>query len=170
MSIVVSPVLSVLTIGSQGPSVRHLQRCLNAQFETFGVISLISVLVDGFLGPETLSAVKYFQCLGGLPVNGRVDERVWDFAVRGTSGLKVLSIGSDSTEVLAVQQAILRSHIAIKPDGYFGTETEQAVKTYQRQMGLTVNGVVDAQTWDCVVRSRLTDLPCSALLPSLYRR
>jgi len=166
----VSPVFNVLTIGSQGSSVRHLQRCLNAQFEAFGVVSLISVLVDGFFGPETLSAVKYFQCIGGLPVNGRVDEAVWEFGSRGVLGLAVLRVGSDSTGVLAAQQAILRSHITVKPDGNFGMETEQAVRQYQRRLGLRVDGVIGPQTWECIVRSRLTDLPCSALLPSLYRR
>lgn len=170
MPITVSPAFNVLTTNSQGPSVRQLQRCLNAQFETFGILSLISVLVDGFFGPETLSAVKYFQCIGGLPVNGRVDEAVWAFATRGVAGLEVVQLGSDSTGVLAVQQAILRSQISVIADGRFDLETEQAVKVYQHRMKLVVDGVVGAQTWDQVVRSRLTDLPCSALLPSLYRR
>jgi len=169
MYVAVSPICSVLSVGSQGSSVRQLQRNLNARFQNFGVTALISVLVDGVFGSETLIAVKYLQCVGGLPVNGRVDEATWCFIEYGVEGLPALTIGRRCTYVTAVQKTVLDSGIAIKADGYFGEKTAQAVTTYQQRMGLTVSGSVGFETWQQIVRSRLTELPCVALLPNPYR-
>lgn len=36
-------------------------------------------------------------------------------------------------------------------DGIYGTETEDAVKAFQRSQGLRESGVVDAETWDALV-------------------
>jgi len=170
MYIAVSSVRSVLTIGSKGSGVRQLQQNLNDRFQRFGVVALISVRVDGFLGPETSTAVRYLQCVGGLPVNGRVDEATWAFIEQGVAGLRVLAVGSECTQVTAVQQTILGSGVPVVVDGYYGEETAQAVALYQQKMGLIVSGIVGCETWEWLVRSRLTDLPCAALLPNLYRR
>ncbi|MEO0769003.1 MAG: peptidoglycan-binding protein [Cyanobacteria bacterium J06649_4] len=168
MSIAVTPVSNVLTFGSKGPTVRQLQRNLNSRFESLGIVSMISVFIDGFFGPETLNAVKYLQCVGGLPVNGRVDDVTWDFVQRGVVALPILSLGCDSTSVLAVQQVMLRTEVRVLPDGRFDAKTEQAVKAYQQRLGLGVDGIVGPQTWEPVVRSRLTELPCASLLPNPY--
>lgn len=170
MYVAVSPVRSVLIVGSQGSFVRQLQRNLNARFQSFGVVALISVLVDGFFGPETLMAVKYLQCVGGLPVNGRVDEATWCFIEQGALGLPVLSVGSACTYVTAVQKTMLGAGVPVTVDGYYGEKTAQAVSAYQQKKGLTNSGVVDVETWQRLVRSRLTDLPCAALLPNPYRQ
>lgn len=37
------------------------------------------------------------------------------------------------------------------PDGIFGPETTQAVIAFQRQFGLTPDGVVNAATWDMLI-------------------
>jgi peptidoglycan hydrolase-like protein with peptidoglycan-binding domain len=158
----------VLTIGSQSSSVRRLQRSLNLRFQQLSVASSLYVQVDGFFGPETLSGVKYLQCIGGLPVDGRVGDRTWSFINHGAAGLPILSLGSQGTGVLAVQQAVLATQITIVTDSYFGPLTQQAVQQYQRQLGLLVDGTVGAKTWEKVVRSRLNNLPCIALLPSSH--
>ena len=36
-------------------------------------------------------------------------------------------------------------------DGQFGSETEQAVKTFQTKNGLTVDGIVGKQTWTALI-------------------
>ncbi|MEL6470752.1 MAG: peptidoglycan-binding protein [Cyanobacteria bacterium J06623_4] len=169
MSIAVSPAHVVLTIGSKGSAVRQLQRLLNLRLQALEMTDVISVFVDGVFGRETLTAVKYLQCVGGFPVNGRVGDGLMTFLTAGARGLPVMSLGSRSTGVLAVQQAILRARISVLPDGEFGPRTEQAVKTYQEQMGLLADGIVGPQTWDRVVRSRLMELPCLSLLPNPYR-
>ncbi|MEL6353368.1 MAG: peptidoglycan-binding protein [Cyanobacteria bacterium J06627_28] len=165
----IPPTLPILTNRSKGPSVRYLQRLINLRLQDLGMISTISVLVDGVFGPETTMAVKYLQCVSGLPVNGKVKQTTWLFIAGGPSGLPMLSIGDNSTQVLAVQQTVLNAGISVLPDGCFGEETAIALKAYQHQKGLVVDGVVGPQTWNKVVRSRLQDLPCAALLPNPYR-
>ncbi|MEO0804894.1 MAG: peptidoglycan-binding protein, partial [Cyanobacteria bacterium J06643_4] len=160
----IPPTLPILTNRSKGPSVRYLQRLINLRLQDLGMISTISVLVDGVFGPETTMAVKYLQCVSGLPVNGKVKQTTWLFIAGGPSGLPMLSIGDNSTQVLAVQQTVLNAGISVLPDGCFGEETAIALKAYQHQKGLVVDGVVGPQTWNKVVRSRLQDLPCAALL------
>lgn len=169
MSTAVHHIFTVLTIGYQGSSVRRLQRALNLRFQQLDVISTtLSVQVDGSFGPETLSGVKYLQCVGGLPVDGRVGDRTWAFINQGAAGLPILSLGSRGTGVLAVQQAILAAQISVVTDSRFGPLTQQAVQLYQRQLGLCVDGIVGEKTWEKVVRSRLSGLPCTALLPNPY--
>ncbi len=169
-SIAVSPTRSVLTIGSKGSTVRQLQRNLNARFQALQVVTLAAVLVDGYFGNETLMAVKYLQCVGGLPVNGRVDKTTWRFAEEGVRGLPVLYIGSESTCVAAAQKSVVDVGIPIRIDGFYGEQTMQAVETYQQKMGLKTTGMVGFETWKRVVRSRLVDLPCAALLPNPYQQ
>ncbi|MGB7247897.1 MAG: peptidoglycan-binding domain-containing protein, partial [Phormidesmis sp.] len=83
----------MLKIGSQGSAVRQLQRALNARFKQLGILSVFSLRVDGVFGVETLAAVKYLQCVCGLPVNGRVDNGTGAFITRGGAGLERLYMG-----------------------------------------------------------------------------
>ena len=41
-------------------------------------------------------------------------------------------------------------------DGYFGVETERAVKAYQRKQGILVSGIVDKTTWDRLFKDTAT--------------
>lgn len=168
MCIAVSFTRTVLVLGSKGSTVRQLQRHLGLRFEEFEMADVMSVRIDGVLGTETLTAVKYWQCVGGLPVTGRVDEATWRFVTQGVEGLPMLSLGVRRTCVRAVQKAVLESGISVPMDGVFGLQTVAAVKAYQEAMGLNASGVVGADTWTEIVRSRLTTLPCAALLPRLY--
>ena len=56
--------------------------------------------------------------------------------------------GDNSLRVMHVQQLLIAAGIAVRGgvDGAFGPGTETAVKQYQGQRGLPVNGVVDAPT------------------------
>ena len=160
----------MLHLGSQGPTVRQLQRSLNARFEQLNVISDISVQVDGTFGLETLASVKYLQCIGGLPVNGEVEARTLAFLTRGVAGLETLALGSFGTGVLAVQQVILQMQVQVQilEDGRFGPLTARGVRSYQQKSALLVDGIVGPHTWGKIVRSRLKTHPCAALLPNPY--
>ncbi|MFI6780463.1 helix-turn-helix domain-containing protein [Micromonospora sp. NPDC050276] len=61
---------TVLRQGMYGPCVLNLQEHL--------VADGLTVPVDGWFGPETTSRVMVFQALGGLPVSGTADERLFD--------------------------------------------------------------------------------------------
>jgi peptidoglycan hydrolase-like protein with peptidoglycan-binding domain len=54
----------------------------------------------------------------------------------------------DSGPAVIELQELLRAHgFNLRVDGEFGSLTEKAVATYQRQQGLRVDGVVGAKTW-----------------------
>ncbi len=54
------------------------------------------------------------------------------------------SVGSDVVEL----QELLNAHgFNLKVDGDFGSRTEDALKRYQRKMGLRIDGVVGPETW-----------------------
>ncbi|MEL6552324.1 MAG: peptidoglycan-binding protein [Cyanobacteria bacterium J06621_11] len=166
---------AVLTIGAKGSTVRALQRQLNMRIEALGLMSSMSVAVDGVFGRKTLTAVKYLQCVGGFPVNGQVDESTMLFITQGAAGLPKLSSGDARTRMLrtcvaAVQRTMWVTGVSVVVDGCFGPQTTAALEVYQQQMGLPVSGVVDGATWEMIVRSRLTTLPCAALLPNPSRR
>ena len=65
--------------------------------------------------------------------------------------VNMLKKGSKGDDVLALQ-ILLRGlgyngKMSKKLDGIFGSNTEGAVKLYQKAKGLTVDGIVGAQTW-----------------------
>jgi peptidoglycan hydrolase-like protein with peptidoglycan-binding domain len=62
-----------------------------------------------------------------------------------------LKEGAVSDAVAEVQNALSRKGInAGPPNGLFGPQTEQAVRTFQGQHGLAVTGVVDQATWQAL--------------------
>ena len=57
-----------------------------------------------------------------------------------------LQYGDKDAAVLEMQQALNRLGYGLKADGSFGQATEQAVRAFQRQNGLTVDGVAGERT------------------------
>ena len=49
-------------------------------------------------------------------------------------------------EVRQVQQALVKAGFNIQVDGFFGNDTDKAVKQFQQQKGLTADGIVGAET------------------------
>lgn len=51
----------------------------------------------------------------------------------------------------------------LTPDGVFGEATLETVMRFQKEVGLPVNGVVDNETWDAVVRAYWDSIPRTAM-------
>lgn len=49
-------------------------------------------------------------------------------------------------EVRQVQQVLVKAGFNIQVDGFFGNDTDKAVKQFQQQKGLTADGIVGAET------------------------
>lgn len=65
--------------------------------------------------------------------------------------LRVLSPRPFRLEVRVIQYLLrVRGGIDLAVDGYFGPQTEGAVRQFQQQRGLEVTGVVDEATWDAI--------------------
>lgn len=63
------------------------------------------------------------------------------------SGLQVIRLGSSGPAVQYGQSRLNKHGFALTIDGHFGNLTDKAVKTFQRQKGLVVDGIVGAATW-----------------------
>jgi lysozyme len=60
--------------------------------------------------------------------------------------LKLTEPMMQGEDVRQVQEALKTAGINIEPDGFFGKDTDKAVRQFQQQKGITVDGIVGAQT------------------------
>ena len=163
-----------LVEGDTGRDIELIQRKLNRISTNFPGIPKIYP-VDGFFGPSTTEAVKKFQEVFGLDVDGLIGRATWNQiqfiynAVKklytvNSEGIRItdvttrftdnLSEGSSGEGVLTIQYYLsyialfIPSVIEAAMDGSFGPQTTNAVKSFQRTYGLPETGVVDRATWD----------------------
>ncbi len=169
----------VLSLGSLGLGVSNLQYFLLYLSRFYS--SITPLIIDGIFGNETRQSVISAQNTFGLTEDGVVGESTWNAIYNAYRGIVdtiplnyvegnilpfpgvLLRIGSDNDSVLLLQQYI--NVIAeVYPEvnsvdltGYFGTQTDRAVKAIQSLSSLEPNGIVGAVTWDAVT-SLYTDI------------
>ena len=134
--------------GSTGTEVRQIQTALKKQGYYNGS-------VDGIYGSATQSAVRKFQAAKGLTVDG----------ICGSATLSALGIGGSSTalrrgstgsSVRKVQQKLLNwGYYSGSVDGVYGSATEAAVRKFQRNNGLTADGICGVKTLSALGLSSL---------------
>ncbi len=108
--------------------------------------------VDGVFLGATLAAVKHFQQANGLAEDGIVGPETWSRLVDETFtvGDRLLYLrfpylhGRDVREVQGALNAL--GFPCGEPDGIFGTMSERAVRDFQRNTGLTEDGIVGLET------------------------
>jgi len=61
--------------------------------------------------------------------------------------------GDQGEDVIALQKALNSAGYNLDADGIFGKKTQEAVRSYQQSQGLTVDGIVGANTWGSLQRS-----------------
>ncbi len=66
--------------------------------------------------------------------------------------IPILSFGTSGLSVRVLQRLLLANGYGILVDGNFGALTETAVKAFQSNRNLTVDGVVGQQTWQELTR------------------
>ena len=160
--------------GSSGPNVVVIQVELNRISQNYPAIPKITP-VDGIFGSRTEAAVRKFQEIFNLDVDGIVGKATWYALVRlytavtdlselRSQGQRFYSIsweypnspreGSTGEKVRHLQYmlAVLSEYIPeippVRVDGVFGPETKEAVIAAQRFFGLPQTGVVHADTWE----------------------
>ena len=163
-----------LRVGSSGNDVARVQTLLNRIHRNYPLIPVINP-VDGIFGTQTEQAVKIFQNTFNLTSDGIVGRGTWNkivqiyTAVTGLADLNgegefigitdtppttVLRQGSRGSTVIQLQ--FLLNYIAqfysgvpsVTQDGVFGKGTANAVRSFQRQFGLSADGVVGQATWN----------------------
>ena len=122
--------------GSKGAAVTKAQNALKARFYDPGP-------VDGLYGPKMFKAVKWYQSDRGLTADGIVGAKTWVKLDPPT-----IKKGSKVAAVRMLQR--LLTDYGYNPgdvDGVFGTKTEKAVKEFQADFSLVVDGIVGPKSW-----------------------
>jgi peptidoglycan hydrolase-like protein with peptidoglycan-binding domain len=127
----------VIREGASGESVRTIQYLLRQHGAT--------LTVDGDFGPRTLAAVQSFQQQKGLVVDGIVGPRTFEAL------FVTVQQGSMGDAVRAVQSQLAAREMVVTVDGDFGPQTAAAVRAFQQQAGLVVDGIVGPLTWGALV-------------------
>ncbi len=159
----------ILKRGSKGSEVEELQALLQNQgFFDYDKIT-------GYFGKITEDAVKSFQKANGLKADGIVGEQTWA-KIRNMDGAAyyvettepeytqdtaptptasnvpsgTLSEGMEGEEVIRVQTRLqeLGLYEYSRITGYYGSITEEAVKSFQKAYDLEPDGVVGPQTME----------------------
>lgn len=160
--------------GTSGPSVVTIQVELNRISQNYPAIPKISS-VDGIFGAQTEAAVRKFQEVFNLTVDGIVGRSTWYALVRYYVAVTALAelrsqgqrfyANSWATtdpieqgdrgvkvEHLQYMLSVLSAYIPEIPpvtiDGIFGNATRNAVLAAQRRFDLPETGIVDYDTWD----------------------
>ena len=181
---------TALLLGSFGDDVRKIKNELNRIAQNYPAIPRITNVTSIF-DRETEAAVRAFQQIFNLSVDGIVGKATWYkikaifTAVKRLSeitseGLTIpeidrvfkdtLSLGDSGPEVEAVQYylAFLGYFYPQLPPiaitGVFNEETRDAVFTFEKEYGLTIDGVVDANTFRTIenaYRDAVAQLPAN---------
>ncbi|WP_404332336.1 peptidoglycan-binding protein [Mesobacillus maritimus] len=156
-----TPTSTVLKKGMKGAEVRKLQQDLtNKGYSTKGI--------DGIFGSNTEAAVKKFQKANNIKADGVVGESTKKALGMKTSVAKTpakketvgkavpvdttvsstpLKKGMRSAEVKKLQQVLSNKGYSTKGiDGIFGSNTEAAVKKFQKANNIKADGVVGEST------------------------
>jgi murein L,D-transpeptidase YcbB/YkuD len=126
----------VLRPGSRGADVTALQHMLRGWSNRF------SVAADGRYGLRTAAAVRAFQRLRGLRVDGVVGPQTW-----GSLASFLVARGDRGGFVAAAQVELTENEYPVAVDGIFGPRTDAAVRRAQCDLGLRVDGIVGPRTW-----------------------
>ena len=140
-----NPSGTLLKLGSKGEEVRNLQERLMASGYSVG-----SYGADGDFGQGTHDAVVKFQRDNGLSADGVVGPATW--AALGTNDT-LLRLGSKGAEVKRLQERLITKGYSVGSygaDGDFGQGTHDAVVRFQRDNGLSADGVVGPATWSAL--------------------
>ncbi len=163
------PFTEELSEGDTGVPTRTVQYYLSIIAYFNG--ELQPVPLTGYFDSATVAAVERFQGFYGLPVTGIVDTATWNTITKiytetvaslpdGYQGENAklypgyfLSIGMRGQNITDLQTYLnfLGRNIAAIPEipvtGYFGTQTENAVRVFQQLYGIPVSGAVGPVTW-----------------------
>lgn len=139
----------VLKYGSTGNYVTQLQQDLN----TLGY----GLSTDGSFGPATLNVVKDYQAQMGLEVDGSVGPATKSSIIStinsyesSTSiqipGTAAITRGNKGIRVRFLQRMLCLLGYPLDIDGSFGSATYEAVRSFQRDYGITVDGSCGPET------------------------
>ncbi|MCW2678148.1 MAG: amiC [Modestobacter sp.] len=151
--------MDILRPGSSGPAVAEVQAVLRA----LGLLAEAAAPTDGVAGAPgdergvfdaaTELAVRHFQQVRGLSVDGRVGEETYRALneARWSLGDRLLRYDPERAlrgdDVRRLQELLLElGYDAGRADGILGAETEVGLRAFQRDYGLNADGTCGPAT------------------------
>ena len=155
-----------LKVGSRGSDVAIMQSYLNA-IKMGMYPSMAKLVVDGIFGQRTKTTVMQYQGFSGLKQDGIIGQETWDYIVADYEELPVKPVdqypgyvlrpGSSGNDVRNMQLKLNNTnpvYTAINyqtVDGKYGNNMTNAVRRFQGQFGLTIDGLIGEMTWNKIV-------------------
>lgn len=156
------PASAIWRIGSSGEKVRDIQRLVGVNADgIFGPQteaavrqwqSNLRIPADGVWGPLTEEATKnLFAFLANLPVVQEVNPNNEFLAAIAQARTEVIRQGSSGGAVKIMQAALNGKGYPLVADGAFGPRTDAALRSFQRDHGLSVDGVCGPRSWTALL-------------------
>ncbi|MDR1570245.1 MAG: peptidoglycan-binding protein [Oscillospiraceae bacterium] len=105
---------------------------------------------DGIAGAKTLSLLSSSHAVtagGGTPTPPPTAPPITPAPTATAAGDNTLRLGDTGTMVVALQERLYElAYLSGSADGQYGAETQQAVRAFQQNHGLSVTGVADETT------------------------
>jgi len=102
-----------------------------------------------YYGSVTEYALQLFQRSHGLKIDGLLGAETHTFLYADDAKPYTVRHGDKGTDVKSLQDRLKElKYLSVRSSGFFGEETQKAVKSFQSRNGLSADGVVGEQTWD----------------------
>ena len=125
-------------------SILRLQKTLNRLRITDKDENMLAE--DEDLGPATKSAIENFQQVTGIQITGIASQTTWD-AINEIVAKPIVR----QNHAAGVIVQYLQYRLGADMDGIYGPQTEFAIKTFQRDNGLVIDGILGPLTWEKLI-------------------
>ena len=124
----------------------HHDDIMEIQLRLMGLVYMDSDEPTDYFGPQTEEAIKVFQRRHELKITGVIDKVTYDLLMSSSAKTYMVGLGDEGTDVKELQERLYELDYISAVTGYFGSDTEEAVKKFQEKNNLTVDGKVGAET------------------------
>lgn len=140
--------------GNRGSAIAEMQEKLQEA-------GCLEGTADGVYGTDTYEAVRKYQMDRGIPVSGAIDEMTYSSLMeqegeadsQRSYGPYVYARGDHGAEIETLQKKLQSmGYLDDIADGIYGENTEEAVRKFQKEHGLSVSGSMDQKTINAVNR------------------
>ncbi|MGF1676560.1 MAG: N-acetylmuramoyl-L-alanine amidase [Rivularia sp. (in: cyanobacteria)] len=101
---------------------------------------------DNIIGPSTVFAIKKFQEIVGIQQTGIAGDTTWG-AINQILAKPVIR----KNHAAGIVMKYLQYRLGAEPDGIYGSDTEAAIKQFQRANGLSADGIIGNVTWQKLI-------------------
>ena len=125
-------------------TVLRLQRALNRLKITDNNGKVL--IEDNTIDVQTKLALEKFQQIVGVQKTGIVGETTWS-AINQILAKRIIRVNHAGGPIVRY----LQYRLNLEADGVYGPQTEDAIKKFQRQNGLTADGIIGPASWQKLI-------------------